>query len=85
LTFVGINLFENNVDTVFAQMENANLTSTPTSDNNSNTTLATNQQQDSSSLHPQLVLIIIEEGKIANQRVLEVHPYPKIVTTFVAN
>ncbi|WP_458719044.1 hypothetical protein [Candidatus Nitrosocosmicus sp. R] len=83
LTFVGINLFENIVAPVFAQIDSTNLTSA--SNNNSNTTLATDQQQDSSSLHPQVVLIIEEEGKITNQRVLEVHPHPVIETTFVAN
>ena len=83
LTFVGINLFENNVDPVFAQVDPTNFTSA--SNNNSNTTLATDQQQDSSSLHPQLVLIIEEEGKITNQRVLEVHPHPVIESTFVSN
>jgi hypothetical protein len=83
LTFVGINLFENNVDTVFAQTDNTN--SSSTSNNNSNTTLATDQQQESSSLHPQVVLIIEEEGKITNQRVLEVRPHPVIESTFVSN
>jgi hypothetical protein len=82
-TFVGINLFENIVDPVFAQIDNTNLTSAPT--NNSNTTLTTDQQQRSSSLHPQVVLIIEEEGKITNQRVLEVHPHPVIESTFVSN
>jgi hypothetical protein len=82
LTFVGINLFENTGDTVFAQTDNTNLTSTS---NNSNTTLATDQKQDSSSLHPQVVLIMEEEGKIVNQRVLQVHPHPVIESTFVAN
>src|SRR5688500_4215753 len=74
LTFVGINLFENTLDTVFAQTDNTNLTST--SNDNSNTTLAMDQKQDSSSLHPQVVLIMEEEGKIVNQRVLQVHPHP---------
>ena len=83
LTFVGINLFENIVDPVFAQIDNTNLTSA--SNNNSNTTIATDQQQDTTSLHPQVVLIMEEEGKITNQRVLEVHPYPVIESTFVAN
>jgi hypothetical protein len=83
LTFVGINLFENTGDTVFAQTDNTNLTST--SNDNSNTTLATDQKQDSSSLHPQVVLIMEEEGKIVNQRVLQVHPHPVIESTFVAN
>ena len=82
LTFVGINLFENTGDTVFAQTDNTNLTST--SNDNSNTTLAMDQQ-DSSSLHPQVVLIMEEEGKIVNQRVLQVHPHPVIESTFVAN
>ena len=82
-TFVGINLFENIVDPVFAQIDNTNLTSAPT--NNSPTTLTTDQQQRSSSLHPQVVLIIEEEGKITNQRVLEVHPHPVIESTFVSN
>ena len=80
LTFVGINLFENMVDPVFAQIDNTNLTSAST--DNSNTTLTTDQQ---SSLHPQVVLIMEEEGKITNQRVLEVHPYPVIESTFVSN
>ena len=83
LTFVGINLFENIVDPVFAQIDSTNLTSA--SNNNSNTTLAMDQQQDSSSLHPQVVLIIEEEGKIINQRVLQVHPHPVIESTFVSN
>lgn len=83
LTFVGINLFENTLDTVFAQTDNTNLTST--SNDNSNTTLAMDQKQDSSSLHPQVVLIMEEEGKIVNQRVLQVHPHPIIESTFVAN
>jgi hypothetical protein len=83
LTFVGINLFENNGITVFAQTDNTNFTSTI--NDNSNTTLAMDQQQDSVSLHPQVVLIMEEEGKITNQRVLEVHPYPVIESTFVAN
>lgn len=82
-TFVGINLFENIVDPVFAQTDNTNFTST--SNNINNTTIATDQQQDTSSLHPQVVLIMEEEGKITNQRVLEVHPYPVIESTFVAN
>jgi hypothetical protein len=80
LTFVGINLFENTGDTVFAQTDNTNFTST--SNNIINTTIATDQQ---SSLHPQLVLIMEEEGKIVNQRVLQVHPHPVIESTFVAN
>lgn len=83
LTFVGINLFEDTGDTVFAQTDNTNFTST--SNDNSNTTLAMDQQQDSSSLHPQVVLIMEEEGKIINQKVLQVHPYPVIESTFVAN
>lgn len=83
LTFVGINLFENNIETVFAQTDNTN--STFSTANNTNTTLATDQQQESSSLHPQVVLIIEEEGKITNQRVLEVHPHPVIESTFVSN
>ena len=83
LTFAGINLIENNVDPVFAQVDPTNLTSA--SSNNTSTTLVTDQQQDSSSLHPQVVLIIEEEGKITNQRVLEVHPHPVIESTFVSN
>ena len=83
LTFVGINLFENIVDPVFAQTDNTNFTST--SNDIINTTIATDQQQDTTSLHPQVVLIMEEEGKITNQRVLEVHPYPVIESTFVAN
>jgi hypothetical protein len=83
LTFVGINLFENIVDPVFAQTDNTNFTST--SNDIINTTIAADQQQDTSSLHPQVVLIMEEEGKITNQRVLEVHPYPVIESTFVAN
>ena len=83
LTFAGIILFENTGDTVFAQTDNTNFTST--SNDNSNTTLAMNQQQDSSSLHPQLVLIMEEKGKIVNQKVLKVHPHPVIESTFVAN
>lgn len=83
LTFVGVNLFENIVDPVFAQTDNTNFAST--SNNINNTTIATDQQQDTSSLHPQVVLIMEEEGKITNQRVLEVHPYPVIESTFVAN
>ena len=83
LTFAGINLIENNVGPVFAQVDPTNLTSA--SSNNTSTTLVTDQQQDSSSLHPQLVLIIEEEGKITNQRVLEVHPHPVIESTFVSN
>ena len=81
LTFVGLNLFENNVDTVFAQTDT---TTSSSSSNNTNTTLATDQQQQSS-FHPQIVLIIEEQGKITNQRVLEVHPHPVIESTFVAN
>ena len=80
LTFVGLNLFENNVDTVFAQTDT---TTSSSSSNNTNTTLAADQQQPS--FHPQIVLIIEEQGKITNQRVLEVHPYPVIESTFVAN
>jgi len=83
LTFVGINLFENIMDPVFAQTDNTNFTST--SNDIINTTIATDQQQDTSSLHPQVVLIMEEEGKITNQRVLEVHPHPVIESTFVAN
>jgi hypothetical protein len=83
LTFVGINLFENIVEPVFAQTDNTNFTST--SNNIDNTTIATDQQQDTSSLYPQVVLIMEEEGKITNQRVVEVHPYPVIESTFVAN
>jgi hypothetical protein len=83
LTFVGINLFENTGETVFAQIDYTNLTST--SNDNSNATLAMDQKQDSSSLHPQVVLIMEEEGKIINQRVLQVHPHPVIESTFVAN
>ena len=83
LTFVGINLFENIVDPVFAQTDNTNFTST--SNDIINTTIATDQQQDTTSLHPQVVLIMEEEGKITNQRVLEVHPHPVIESTFVAN
>ena len=78
LTVAGLNLFENNVDTVIAQAD-TNTAST----NNTNTTLATDQQQ--SSFHPQIVLIIEEQGKITNQRVLGVHPHPIIESTFVAN
>ena len=81
LAFVGLNLFENNVDTVFAQTDT---TTSSSSSNNTNTTLATDQQQQSS-FHPQIVLIIEEQGKITNQRVLEVHPHPVIESTFVAN
>ncbi|HKU84472.1 MAG TPA: hypothetical protein VJP58_10565 [Candidatus Nitrosocosmicus sp.] len=84
LTFVGINLFENIVDPVFAQADTTNSSSNITN-NNSNTTLARDQQQETSSLHPQLVLIIEEEGKIINQRVLGVHPHPVIESTFVSN
>jgi hypothetical protein len=80
LTFAGINLIENNVDPVFAQVDPTNLTSA--SSNNTSTTLVTDQQ---SSLHPQVVLIIEEEGKITNQRVLQVHPHPVIESTFVSN
>lgn len=83
LTFVGINLFENTEATVFDQTDNTNFTST--SNDNSNTTLAMDLQQDSSSLHPQVVLIMEEEGKIVNQKVLQVHPHPVIESTFVAN
>jgi hypothetical protein len=83
LTIVGINICENIVDPVFAQTDNTNLTSL--SNNNTNTTLAMDQQQESSNLHPQVVLIMEEEGKITNQRVLEVHPHPVIESTFVAN
>jgi hypothetical protein len=79
-TVAGFALFENNLDTVFAQTD----ITTSTSTNNTNTTLATNQQQQSS-FHPQIVLIIEEQGKITNQRVLEVHPHPIIESTFVAN
>ncbi len=80
LTVVGLNLFENNVDTVFAQTDT---TTSSSSSNNTNTTLATDQQQPG--FHPQIVLIIEEQGKITNQRVLEVHPHPVIESTFVAN
>jgi hypothetical protein len=73
LTVAGISLFENSV---FAQTVNN------TSANNTNTTISTDQQ---SSFHPQIVLIIEEQGKITNQRVVEVHPYPIIESTFVAN
>ena len=58
------------------------MTTTATPNTDTNTTLATDQE---SSLHPQIVLIIEEEGKITNQRVLEVNPHPKIESTFVAN
>lgn len=74
-TIAGLNLFQNSVDTAFAQ--------TNSSINNNTTTLAANQQQ--TGLHPQLVLIIEEQGKITNQRVLAVYPNPIIETTFVAN
>ena len=32
-----------------------------------------------------MVLIIEEQGKITNQRVLQVHPHPVIESTFVSN
>jgi hypothetical protein len=85
LTLVGINLFENTGEMVLAQADNTNFTSTSTSNDNSNTTLAMDQQQESSSLHPQVILIMEEVGKIINQRVIEVHPHPVIESTFVAN
>ena len=80
LTVAGLNFFGDNIDTVFAQTD----TTTSSSSNNTNTTLAMDQQQ-KSSFHPQIVLIIEEQGKITNQRVLEVHPHPIIESTFVAN
>lgn len=66
LTVAGLFLFENNVNNVIAQSETISM----------NNTLATSdaQQQQCS---PQLNLIIQEQGKIINQRVLEVHPHPK--------
>ncbi|MDN5845097.1 MAG: hypothetical protein L0H53_02345 [Candidatus Nitrosocosmicus sp.] len=64
LTVAGLNLFENNVDTVFAQTDTTT-SSSPTTNNN-NITLATDQEQQSS-FHPQIVLIIEEQGKITNQ------------------
>ncbi|HYF99233.1 MAG TPA: hypothetical protein VD815_04010 [Candidatus Saccharimonadales bacterium] len=66
---------------VFAQTDPAR-TSTATPNTDTNTTIATDQE---SSLHPQIVLIIEEEGKITYQRVLEVNPHPVIESTFVAN
>lgn len=76
LMVVGLNLFDNGVDTTFAQTEiNSSI-------NNTNTTLATGEQ---SRLHPEIVLIIEEQGKITNQRVLQVYPHPVIESTFVAN
>lgn len=80
LTVAGLDLLENGVDMVFAQTDTATTTST----NNTNTNIATDQQEDSS-FHPQIVLIIEEQGKITNQRVLGVHPHPIIESTFVAN
>jgi hypothetical protein len=62
LTVAGLNLFEDNVDTVFAQTDS---TTSSYSSNNTNTILATDQRQPG--FHPQIVLIIEEEGKIANQ------------------
>jgi hypothetical protein len=83
LTVVGFALFENKISSIFAQTDITTSISNSTN-NNTNTTLATDQQQQSS-FHPQIVLIIEEQGKITNQRVLEVHPHPKIESTFVAN
>ncbi len=81
LTVVGFTLFENKISSIFAQTDTTISIST---NNNTNTSLSTNQQQQSS-FHPQVVLIIEEQGKITNQRVLEVNPHPKIESTFVAN
>ena len=80
LTVAGLNFFDDNVNTVFAQTD----TTTFSNNNNTNMTLATDQQQQSG-VHPQIILIIEEQGKITNQRVLEVHPHPIIESTFVAN
>jgi hypothetical protein len=76
LTVAGLVLYDNNISHVLAQSNTINATET--------TTLATEQKQQSNS-PPQLELIIQEQGKITNQRVLEVHPHPKIESTFVAN
>jgi hypothetical protein len=84
LTVVGFALFENKESSIFAQKDITTSISNSTN-NNTNTTLATDQQQQQSSFHPQIVLIIEEQGKITNQRVLGVHPHPVIESTFVAN
>lgn len=83
LTIAVLNLVENDLDNVFAQTDPTTSNTTATT-NNTNITLAKDQQQQSS-FHPQIVLIIEEQGKITNQRVIEVHPLPKIESTFVAN
>ena len=62
LTVAGFNLFEDNVDTVFAQTDS---TTSSYSSNDTNIILATDQRQPG--FHPQTVLIIEEQGKIANQ------------------
>lgn len=73
LTVARLIFFENNINTIFAQ---SSVTTT-------NTNMTKENQQIPSS--PQLNIIIREQGKITNQRVLEVHPHPKIESTFVAN
>ena len=69
LTVPGVVLCGSEIDSVFAQT------------NTTTITLADPQQSST----PQLEPIIQEQGKITNQRVIEVNPHPKIESTFVAN
>ena len=78
LTVATLVLFDHNINHVLAQSDTINSTTTATF-------LATNQQQQQKPNTPQLELIIQEQGKITNQMVIEVLPYPKIESTFVAN
>ncbi len=78
LTVAALVLFDHNINDILAQSDTINSTTTATS-------LTTNQQQQQKPNTPQLELIIQEQGKITNQRVIEVLPHPKIESTFVAN
>ncbi len=69
LTVTGVVLCGSEIDSVFAQT------------NTTTITLADPQQSST----PQLEPIVQEQGKITNQRVIEVNPHPKIESTFVAN